>query len=781
MGHGVTALRRALLCCAAVAALAAAWAIPAAAAAPAAPAVRPVPSLTPAATKALWRQLVRRPPLQAFGPAQCRPLRAAFYAGTDWLRLATRLAATPSPCAQYLISVPPLTSDKSRPRPDQARRIRALGPSFHALAEINVTGWTAWVETTGNSWREAGFEARRRMAATGYDVAAGDTWALNELTSAVRQGTGTARADMRAFLGGLYEGDGTVPQARGVVFTTGIAQGTSELSVYQARLQDWYEDEPFWAELARTTSDWSQELYGDVRTYAVAGATPAARGAALNEYLQHQTALAAAAPGTAAAARAVLAGTSSPLANAAWQYDAAFGWTNVPSDVMQDYVSAQVYALRAAGNGRFGFAWAPRNLAALPAADFVAQTDAILVRLAAAIADSAAAPEAACAGGWCTRSIPGAAFTTRWRSFATWSPSALVFTTLPPALVAGAASPALTIELRTSTAVPYATGLPVPVVLTSSSPAGTFSTSPAGPWAPTLTVPIASGASTTSVYFTDTQPGSPTIVATATGKTGATLTATVSPPAGGTPPETTLGTAPTGVVASSSASIAFSSGTAGVRFECSLDGAPFATCTPPATVSGLADGPHVFDVRAIDAAGNTDPSPAHAAWTVDTRPPPTRITSGPRARTASTRATFRFLTEASARLECSLDGRAYARCRAAYSLRAGVHVLRARAVDAAGNVDATPARWTWTIDRTPPRTTITAGPRSGTSSRTATLYFKSNERGGTFRCSLDGRAFAPCRSPLRRAGFARGLHTLRVRAVDVAGNVDATPATYRWR
>ena len=38
------------------------------------------------------------------------------------------------------------------------------------------------------------------MAATGYDVAAGDTWALNELSSAVRQGTGNARANMRAFL-----------------------------------------------------------------------------------------------------------------------------------------------------------------------------------------------------------------------------------------------------------------------------------------------------------------------------------------------------------------------------------------------------------------------------------------------------------------------------------------------------------------------------------------------------------------------------------------------------
>ena len=63
---------------------------------------------------------------------------------------------------------------------------------------------------------------------------------------------------------------------------------------------------------------------------------------------------------------------------------------------MQDYVSAQTYATRSAGNSRFGFAWSPRNLAGIPTSEFNAQTDALLVRLAAAIADSADTPEAAC-------------------------------------------------------------------------------------------------------------------------------------------------------------------------------------------------------------------------------------------------------------------------------------------------------------------------------------------------------------------------------------------------
>ena len=267
----------------------------------------PVPSLTPAATQRLWSELVQRRPVHALRAAECRPLRAVFYAATDWLRLATKLAATPSSCAQYFISVPPLAADKTQLRSDQAWRIRALGPGFHALAEINVTGWTAWVATAGNSWYAAGVEARRRMAAAGYDVAAGDTWALNELSSAVRQGVGVARPNMRAFLNGLYDGDGVLPTARGAVFVAGIGQSTSDLSVYQARLQDWYEDADFWSDLSRYTSDFSQEVYGDVRTYAVAGAAPETRRDSLNEYVQHFASLAGVAPAAGDAARGFLA------------------------------------------------------------------------------------------------------------------------------------------------------------------------------------------------------------------------------------------------------------------------------------------------------------------------------------------------------------------------------------------------------------------------------------------------------------------------------------------
>jgi hypothetical protein len=558
---------------------------------------KPVPSLTPAKTAKLWKQLVERP--RPFSTSDCTPLRAVFYAGTDWLRLATKLAANASPCAHYHISVPPLAADKTQFRADQAWRIRALGPQFHALAEVNVTGWTSWVSTNGTTWHAAGQEARRRMAAAGYDVNAGDTWVVNEFSSAVRQGVGNARPNMRAFIRGLYEGDGAVPPARGAVFIIGMSQPTGELSVYQSRLQEWYEDASFWQDMSAYVRDWSQELYGDVRNWAVAGSDQARRAASLNEYLQHQMALARVAPASAAPAASFLASAYNPLANAAWAYDAAFGWTNVPSDLMQSYVSSQVSALRSYDASRFGFAWAPKNLNALAATDFNAQTDAILVRLAAAIAGADA-----CAPSWCGGDLAGSAFNTGWQTFATWKPSLLAVTTAPQTIVAGSASSPLTVELRTNTGVAYTAGLPVTVTHATSSAGGSFSTSATGPWTPTLSVAIASGASTASVYYRDTQAGSPTITASSPGKATASQVETITDT---TPPDTRF----TQSSRTDATTMTFwFAATETATFACSLDAGAWVTCASPTSYRGLSKGWHTVRVRATDTAGNVDATPA---------------------------------------------------------------------------------------------------------------------------------------------------------------------------
>src|SRR5437868_2019146 len=151
--------------------------------------IKPVPSLDPAATNVLWHRLAhghRR--LAGAATSDCRPLRVVFYAPTDWRRLATKLAANASACAQYYVSVPPLADTKTQERSDEAWRVRALGSNFHALAEINMSAWGTWVIDGGGTWYQAGVEARKNMAAAGYDVTQGDTWAVNEFSSTARQG-----------------------------------------------------------------------------------------------------------------------------------------------------------------------------------------------------------------------------------------------------------------------------------------------------------------------------------------------------------------------------------------------------------------------------------------------------------------------------------------------------------------------------------------------------------------------------------------------------------------
>jgi hypothetical protein len=505
----------------------------------------PVASLEPAATAKLWRELVTTRSHQARAQADCRPLRAVFYAATDYLRLATKLAATASPCAEYYVSVPPLVADKTQPRRDAAWRIRALGPNFHAMAEFHFATWTRWVESTGSTWYVAGTTARERMTAAGYDFSKGDTWVLNEVTSAVRRNSGQARTNLRDLLRGLFEGDGTRP-TRGAVFVTGLGQQTSDLSLYQTNLQNWLSDTSFWADMSMYVSDWSQEVYGDVRNYAVPGASAATRRDYLNDYLQHKLVLAGVGPPTIETARSYLQTAYSPLANAAWERDTGYGWTMVPAQQMAGYVSAQVYSLRyfstATGQtaDHWGFAWAPRNASGMTAGDFASQTAQILDRLGAAIRDSGATVDPEDPGGaacgppgqnvWCVGDLDGARFNEAWKSFRVWTQPVLSFATPPQTIPAGTASSAMSLALLNSSGQPLTTPTPLTVTLSSSSPNGTFSTSPTGPWSTTLALRIAAGTSTSGAfYYLDTRAGSSLLTASAEGATSGTQTVTVTP------------------------------------------------------------------------------------------------------------------------------------------------------------------------------------------------------------------------------------------------------------
>ena len=183
----------------------------------------------------------------------------------------------------------------------------------------------------------------------------------------------------------------------------------------------------------------------------------------------------------------------------------------------------------------------------------------------------------------------------------------------------------------------------------------------------------------------------------------------------GAAPETTITSSPSGAEDEDSVTFEFASSEEGSTFECSLDGAEFEDCTSPEGYSDLRDGSHTFRVRATDAAGNADGTPAERTWTVDTVAPVVNpLSPDPgsttRDRTPAIRATAK---DAQSDLKKSdlalyLDGRevvafGYDRDagRITYTpdrkLAYGSHAVRLVARDAAGN--ATSERWSFRVVR----------------------------------------------------------------------------------
>ena len=184
---------------------------------------------------------------------------------------------------------------------------------------------------------------------------------------------------------------------------------------------------------------------------------------------------------------------------------------------------------------------------------------------------------------------------------------------------------------------------------------------------------------------------------------------------------------------------------------------------PRATFTGLPDGSHTLAVRAIDLAGNVDPTPASTTFVTagtpaqDTTPPDTTI-AGAIVTGSHARLTFSS-NDAGAHFQCQLDGGAFAACTSPVDyngLPDGTHTFRARAIDGAGNVDPTPATRTFT--------TLTGGSTPGTSSPGGSSPTPGGGEGSSLgpRGTLDRTA--PRVKVVRRTlrASAKGVVTVRV-------------------
>jgi large repetitive protein len=255
--------------------------------------------------------------------------------------------------------------------------------------------------------------------------------------------------------------------------------------------------------------------------------------------------------------------------------------------------------------------------------------------------------------------------------------------------------------------------------------------------------------------------------------------------------DTTIVTQPPLITNANSATFTFASNVGGSTFECSLDGAVFAACPTPVTFSALTEGSHTLQVRYRFGA-TLDATPASYTWVVDRTAPVPPVVQAPAngSSTNNLRPVISGTAEANSTVTVFIDGVNVGTTVATAlgtwaftppaNLPTGARQVRATATDPAGNTSGTSATNTFTIDVNAPDTGIASGPPVITNSTSATFTFTATEAVLRYECSLDGAAFATCSTPVTFSGLGAGPHSLAVRAVDLAGNVDATPASATW-
>ena len=269
---------------------------------------------------------------------------------------------------------------------------------------------------------------------------------------------------------------------------------------------------------------------------------------------------------------------------------------------------------------------------------------------------------------------------------------------------------------------------------------------------------------------------------------------------------------------STSADFTFSSSEGSSTFECRIDGGAWGACTSPRNYTSLTDGSHTFDVRATDVAGNrTPPPPPTPGSSTRPRPPPrrpsrpppraTRPPSGTPAarppasaaptRTAPARASPRSRSPSAAapattgtapaspaRTEvwntATLAGGNWSFAFAAGSFPPTATTPCASARPTPSATSRRPSSRTFTIDRDAPQTTIDSNPADPTASTRADFDFSSTRAARPSSAASTAAPGAP--APARRAtpSLTDGSHTFQVRATDVAGNTDGSPASYTW-
>jgi hypothetical protein len=167
-------------------------------------------------------------------------------------------------------------------------------------------------------------------------------------------------------------------------------------------------------------------------------------------------------------------------------------------------------------------------------------------------------------------------------------------------------------------------------------------------------------------------------------------------------------------------------------------------------------------------------------------PPKIAVTKPPQPLSRDRRPTIEFAASRPVAFACSVDGAAPAPCASPFrvpgNLADGKHGFAVSGTDIGGRAAASPVV-RFAVDTKAPRTKIAKHPpklvRTARRRTKVAFRFRSNDGGAKFVCKVDRglRKFCANRLVVK---LEPGQHKVLARAVDGAGNVDPTPAVFRF-
>lgn len=190
----------------------------------------------------------------------------------------------------------------------------------------------------------------------------------------------------------------------------------------------------------------------------------------------------------------------------------------------------------------------------------------------------------------------------------------------------------------------------------------------------------------------------------------------------------------------------------------------------PIQLLSLDEGAYTLSVTGFDSLGNQT-NTLEYKFVVDMTAPQVSVSSlvdvtGP---TLFTSNTLTMTANEEVTYVCQLDSAGFAPCTNPITydgLVDGLHTFEVRGIDLAGN-ESSVATVAWTIDTTAPVTDANAEQLDHGDFR---FTFTANEPVIGYMCSLDNGPEANCSSPKIVRDLPAGLHLIKIRAIDLAGN-----------